>query len=178
MSAEISLNGEAVRLRDINNEQKLPEMQFYFAMEQVKKTEFNKYLGDEAYLGGDADLQGLMTGFGDLLFEHNGKYNILHWKSNHLGNSPEDYSTEKVGDAMTANNYHLQYIISAVAVKRWLEQRIPGFDYNHHFGGVIYLFLRGVRKDKPTGIFTKVPEKGKIEELEKAFKNLTNSQTS
>jgi exodeoxyribonuclease V beta subunit len=54
-------------------------------------------------------------------------------------------------------------------VKRWLESRITGFDYNRHFGGVIYLFLRGLRRGSNTGIFTARPEKKLIEELEGVF---------
>lgn len=178
MSAEISLNGETFRLSQITDEQKLPEMQFYFAMEQVNKTVINGYLGEDAHLGGDADLQGLMTGFVDLVFKHQGKYYILDWKSNHLGNSVENYDAAGLDAAMKAKNYNLQYMIYTVAVKRWLEQRIPGFDYDQHFGGVIYLFLRGVRQDTPKGIFTTLPERKTIEELEKAFRNLTESNAT
>ncbi len=169
LETDISINGENFQLNQITQDKMLPELQFYFSMEQVNKTVINSYLGEEAYLGGDADLQGMMTGFVDLLFEHNGKYYILDWKSNHLGNSVESYNAAGLDAAMKASNYNLQYMIYTVAVKRWLETKIKDFNYDKHFGGVIYLFLRGIRKGSETGIFTTVPERKKIEELEKAF---------
>jgi len=61
-------------------------------------------------------------------------------------------------------------MIYTLAVKRWLQSRVPGFDYDTHFGGVIYLFLRGIRKGNTTGIFTAKPSQGLIAELDNAFK--------
>ena len=169
MNTIISLDREAFKLSQITSPKKLPELQFNFSVNQANKEVINGYLGEDAHLGGDAGLEGLMTGFVDLLFEHNGRYYILDWKSNHLGNSLEYYNQKGLEEAMTANNYHLQYMIYTVAVKRWLESKIDGFDYDQHFGGVIYLFLRGVRQDSTTGIFKTVPERKKIEELDKAL---------
>ena len=170
MGVNIALNGESFRLSEITRDKMLPELQFYFSMEQVNKQKINEILGEEADLGGEADLQGFMTGFVDLLFEHNGKYYILDWKSNHLGNSLENYDSESIKTAMKGSNYNLQYMIYTLAVKRWLESRIPNFDYDTHFGGVIYLFLRGLRQGGTTGIFTALPGKQMIEGLEGALK--------
>jgi exodeoxyribonuclease V beta subunit len=69
-------------------------------------------------------------------------------------------------EAMTASNYHLQYMIYTVALKRWLEKKIDKFDFDAHFGGIIYVFLRGVREGKETGIYTKRPAKETIDELD------------
>ena len=118
---------------------------------------------------GRADLQGLMTGFVDLLFEHKGKYYIADWKTNHLGNSVEHYNTQGVEQAMLGSNYHLQYMIYTVAVVRWLRQRIKDFSYEKHFGGIIYLFLRGIRKSKSTGIYVNRPQEEDILLLDQAF---------
>lgn len=35
------------------------------------------------------------------------------------------------------------------ALHRYLRHRIADYDYERHFGGVIYLFLRGVDKEHP-----------------------------
>ena len=175
MSVDISLNGATFKLKEIADEKKLPELQFNFSMNGVAKAKIDRIMGAEAELTGEAELQGLMTGFIDLLFEYNGKYYILDWKSNHLGNNLADYDVQGLEAAMKGSNYNLQYFIYTVAVKRWLEQRIPGFDYDKHFGGVIYLFLRGVREGKKTGVFTALPEKKMVEELDRAFgKTLKN----
>ncbi|TVQ06842.1 MAG: hypothetical protein EA361_19075 [Bacteroidetes bacterium] len=167
MEAEISLNGESFRLGQIPEKQKLPELQFNFSIkDNVSKEAINQILGEEAELAGDATLQGLMTGFVDLLFLHNNKYYILDWKSNYLGNTPEDYSPQALDIAMKASNYTLQYLIYTVAVKRWLESRLQGFDYERDFGGVIYLYLRGIRQGKDTGIFIDKPAKALMDQLE------------
>jgi exodeoxyribonuclease V beta subunit len=118
MNANINLNKESLKLSEINNEQKIPELEFYFSMDKVNKTVINEFLGEEATLSGEVDIEGLMMGFIDLLFEHEGKYYILDWKSNHLGNSAEHYDRTGMEKAMTGSNYHLQYMIYTVAAKR------------------------------------------------------------
>jgi exodeoxyribonuclease V beta subunit len=119
------------------------------------------------------EVQGMMNGFIDLFFKHNDKYYILDWKSNFLGDSLEHYHEDKLTDAMNESNYHLQYCIYTVAMKRFLESKLgDSFDYNKHFGGVIYLFLRGVRKGASTGIYTNKLSLEKVEKLE-GILNLT-----
>jgi len=169
MKAEIDIKGDHFTLREVDNKKKLPELEFLFTIEKVNRTEINKYLGEDAKLGGESDIEGLMTGFMDLVFEHNEKYYILDWKSNHLGNSVDNYNLDGMEEAMTASNYHLQYMIYSVALKRWLEKKIASFDFNKHFGGIIYVFLRGVREGQETGIYTKRQDKKTIEELDAAL---------
>jgi exodeoxyribonuclease V beta subunit len=106
-----------------------------------------------------------MNGKIDLFFEHNGKYYILDWKSNFLGNSLEFYGEDAVKAAMYENNYNLQYLIYTVALTKYLKLRKPDFDYDTHFGGVIYLFLRGVRAEGQTGIYYSKPEGKLIEQI-------------
>lgn len=113
-----------------------------------------------------AQLEGIMNGKMDLFFEQDGKYYILDWKSNFLGDRVADYSAEQVAAAMAENNYHLQYHIYTVAICKYLALRIPDFDYGTHFGGVIYLFVRGLRQDEATGIFFNKPEWTTIEALD------------
>ncbi len=72
---------------------------------------------------------------------------------------------------MNENNYHLQYLIYTVAVKKYLKSRLPDFNYERDFGGVIYLFLRGMRKNAHTGIFTAKPSGEKIRMMEEILKN-------
>lgn len=169
MKTELNCREEKFSLQKVKNGQKLPELEFYFSMDNVNKAQINKILGDEADLEGEVDIQGLMHGFIDLFFEHNGRYYILDWKSNHLGNKLEEYNEVGLSNSMKGNNYNLQYYIYTVALKRYLEKKLPGFDYERHFGGVIYLFLRGVRSDSTTGVFYAKPELQQIDELEKMF---------
>jgi exodeoxyribonuclease V beta subunit len=169
MNAEINIGETQFRLCDIDDERKLPELNFLFSVDKVNRQVVNDYLGEDAKLGGDTEIEGLMTGFMDLMFEHKGRYYILDWKSNHLGNDPENYNQDCMDVAMTGSNYHLQYMIYTVALRRWLEKKIAGFDFETHFGGVVYVFLRGVRESRQTGIYIKRPEKSLIEELDEAL---------
>src|SRR5690606_30883825 len=83
---------------------------------------------------------------------------ILDWQSNHLGDHPEDYAPARLEAAMQAHGYHLQHLLYTVALHRHLGRSLPGYDYETHFGGVLYLFVRGVRPGwqldgQPAGVF-------------------------
>ena len=116
-------------------------------------------------------LEGYLRGFIDLVFEHGGRFYVLDWKSNHLGDGPDHYGQAHLHAAMTANGYHLQYLLYTVAVHRYLQQRLPGYQYGQHFGGVLYLFVRGVRPGwcdaagDATGVYAHQPTLGMVERL-------------
>jgi len=111
--------------------------------------------------------KGYMHGFIDLLFMHNGKYYIVDWKSNHLGDSPESYAAQNLKQAMLSNSYYLQYFIYTLAVDRFLKSRIKDYAYDTHFGGVYYFFLRGISEDPNAGngVFFDRPDIQIIERL-------------
>lgn len=118
------------------------------------------------------ELEGIMNGKMDLFFEHRGKYYILDWKSNYLGSTLEDYAPAVLTKAMNESNYHLQYLIYTVAAKKYLQTRLANFNYERQFGGVIYLFVRGMRNNSDTGIFTCKPPLAKIRQLEDILSDL------
>jgi len=154
------------KLSEINNSKKLPELEFYFNLTNFSPDKILK-ISQLIDIESSRITQGMMYGFIDLFFEHQGKYYILDWKSNFLGNRIEDYSTDNIELAMRGNNYHLQYLIYTVAVKRFLSLKIPDFNYKKQFGGVLYVFLRGCRENKNTGIFYSKPDEGLIDRLDK-----------
>ncbi|MBI5656763.1 MAG: exodeoxyribonuclease V subunit beta [Geobacter sp.] len=111
-------------------------------------------------------VRGMLRGFIDLVFCLDGRYFLIDWKSNHLGNMPADYAPERLDEAMEREYYTLQYHLYCVALHRWLESRMAGYDYDRHFGGVLYLFLRGVDVAVPgQGVFHARPERGLVEAL-------------
>ena len=69
------------------------------------------------------NIEGVLHGFIDLFFECNGKYYILDWKSNFLGDTVDDYANNKLVGAMSDSNYHLQYIIYSLAIKKYLTSK-------------------------------------------------------
>jgi exodeoxyribonuclease V beta subunit len=92
-----------------------------------------------------ARLQGYLNGYIDLVFEHAHRYYVLDWKSNHLGYMPPDYAGPALEAAMAQHGYHLQSLLYAIAMSRYLGRRVRGYRHDTHFGGVLYLFVRGVR---------------------------------
>lgn len=80
----------------------------------------------------------------DLVFRHEGRYYLADWKSNWLGHSTSDYSPERLDRAMADNFYHLQSWLYALALQRFLAGRLPDYRYEQHFGGIFYVFVRGL----------------------------------
>jgi exodeoxyribonuclease V beta subunit len=90
------------------------------------------------------ELQGWMRGFVDLVFVHNERWYVVDYKSNHLGPRPDDYVGASLERAMVHHHYVLQYHLYCVALHRFLRRRLAGYDPSRHFGGVAYMFLRGM----------------------------------
>jgi len=106
--------------------------------------------------------RGMLQGFMDMVFEHNGRYYIVDWKSNHLGYRREEYGPAGLREPMARHAYILQYHLYTLALDRILRLHLPGYDYDTHCGGAIYVFLRGVSaasdeygiyRDKPSAAF-------------------------
>jgi exodeoxyribonuclease V beta subunit len=118
-----------------------------------------------------APLRGFLKGFMDLVFARQGKWYILDYKSNHLGNGRADYASDRLVPAMAEHHYYLQYHIYAVALHRHLAARLPDYRYESHFGGVFYLFIKGMHPDSgpAAGVFHDLPPVERIEMLSELF---------
>jgi exodeoxyribonuclease V beta subunit len=166
------LDGQECRLRRVGNHQRLVEMEFYFPWQGLDGKGLSKTLQDHwpampaAYASTLAridarSIQGFMHGFIDLIFELDGHYYLADYKSNHLGEHARDYQADALVTAMADHHYFLQYLIYTLALHRYLNQRLKGYSYRDHFGGVYYLFLRGIRTElgPASGVhFDKPPE--------------------
>lgn len=117
------------------------------------------------------DLRGQLRGFIDLVFEHQGRFYLVDYKSNRLGPEPSDYTGAGLTHAMAEHHYYLQYHVYAVALQRYLRQRLPDYTYARHFGGVFYLFLRGMAPHHPagSGIFFDLPPQALIDALDRGM---------
>jgi exodeoxyribonuclease V beta subunit len=115
--------------------------------------------------------RGYMRGFIDLVFEYEGKFYVLDWKSNFLGNSIKNYSQDKLVDSILTGFYFLQYHIYCLALHLYLQNRLPGYRYESHLGGVFYVFLRGVKQNLGPGygIYHDLPDLSTIELLNAQF---------
>jgi exodeoxyribonuclease V beta subunit len=102
--------------------------------------------------------RGMLQGFIDMVFEHNGRFYLLDWKSNHLGMTPAAYDSKALAESMSHNAYVLQYHLYTLALDRLLKLKMPDYCYDRHFGGAIYVYLRGVEHGSAaTGIFFERP---------------------
>ena len=106
-------------------------------------------------------LGGMLTGFMDLVFEHQGRYHVLDHKSNKLAR----YTPQAMRQAMLEHRYDVQLTLYVLALHRLLRARLPGYRYSHHVGGAAYLFLRGI--DEPgAGLVHLCPPQELIETLD------------
>ncbi|MCF7837727.1 MAG: exodeoxyribonuclease V subunit beta [Candidatus Marinimicrobia bacterium] len=112
---------------------------------------------------------GFMTGSIDLVFERAGRFYLVDWKSNQLNRRPDDFHTAGLAREMRRHAYYLQYLIYVVALDGYLAGRLRDYDYDRHFGGVFYLFLRGIGGDGARGIFHDRPPRGLIQRLATFF---------
>jgi exodeoxyribonuclease V beta subunit len=113
-------------------------------------------------------LNGMLKGFIDLLVEHDGRYYVVDYKSNRLGDDDAAYTPEAMRDAVLAERYELQYVLYLLALHRLLKLRLPDYDYDSHVGGALYLFLRGSRAAS-RGIHAERPPRELIETLDALF---------
>ncbi|OAN14037.1 exodeoxyribonuclease V subunit beta [Photobacterium jeanii] len=168
-----ALDGDALRLGEKTPSQRLTEMEFLLPIELLSAPMLTKVIAKHDQVSakagelGFATVSGMLKGFIDLVFEHQGKYYVLDWKSNHLGDDPSVYHGQQLVEAMRDHRYDLQYQIYALALQRFLRSRIPDYDYDTHFGGVYYLFLRGITAEGNSGIFHAKPSEQLLTELEK-----------
>jgi exodeoxyribonuclease V beta subunit len=115
---------------------------------------------------------GYLTGFIDLICNfpdaasETNRFYILDYKTNGLS----DYCTDSMTHAMREHNYGLQYWIYTVVLHRYLQFRLPDYDYESHFGGVRYLFVRGMKPEQAmSGVYQDRPELERVEALAALF---------
>ncbi|WP_027857095.1 exodeoxyribonuclease V subunit beta [Marinobacterium jannaschii] len=163
-------------LRNLSAEDKQVEMEFMLPVEGLNATALNKLISRYDPLSAQAQglhfdaVKGMLKGFIDLVFRYEGRYYILDYKSNHLGDQPELYQADALANAMTGHRYDLQYQLYALALHRLLASRLPDYDYERHFGGVYYLFLRGMKTGSDSGIFFNRPPHALVEALDQMFR--------
>ncbi|MFV8437372.1 exodeoxyribonuclease V subunit beta [Vibrio owensii] len=166
------LDSKALLLNQKGPAQRLVEMEFLLPIEVLSAPALNRVIQRHDPLSAKAGdlgfqtVQGMLKGFIDLVFEHQGKYYVLDWKSNHLGDDVLHYHGDALKSAMADHRYDLQYQIYALALHRFLRSRLPNYDYEQHFGGVYYLFLRGMDGQSDHGIFSAKPTFEFLQEMD------------
>ena len=151
----------------------LPEMEFWFPVEHLAAAQIDALCRAELLDGRDRpmlpdrELQGMLMGFADLVFERDGRYWVLDYKSNHLGDGDADYQADNLQRAIAEHRYDVQAGVYLLALHRLLRSRLgAGYDPQRHLGGAVFFFLRGVAS--PTaGCFHLAPSPALLDGLDR-----------
>lgn len=165
---------EALRLCALADGERRAEIEFQFALQPTRVDALLELLHAHGVVrerhgfGVRQRLEGLMTGLIDLTYRHDGRWYVLDYKSNRL----PAYDAASLQRAMQHSEYDLQALLYTLAVHRWLRFRLgAGYDYARDFGGIRYLFCRGLdatRDDSP-GIHAQRFEPALVHALDALF---------
>ena len=173
---------EGLRLSALRTADRINELEFYFPLRHISSDGLKSIYGAAGFAGKGSGVhsfpevmerlrfspaKGFMKGYMDMIFRHDGRFYLVDWKSNFLGSRIEDYNADALRQVMGESFYFLQYHIYLVALNRYLELRLPDYSYERHFGGVYYLFLRGMEPSLGPryGVYHDRPEEALIEHL-------------
>jgi exodeoxyribonuclease V beta subunit len=130
----------------------LPEMEFWLVAQGMNYRAIDTLCRQHLLPGvpraalAQQQLQGMLMGFADLVFEHQGRYWVLDYKSNHLGVDDAAYSRTALQHSMAEHRYDVQASLYLLALHRLLQARLgSAYDPARQLGGAVYLYLRGIR---------------------------------
>lgn len=168
-SAKIHPENDDLKLASVKDEDMNQELEFYYKSSDITSRQLLSIIRNgfqsASQIYGQAPY-GFLKGFIDLTFYFDGKFYLLDYKTNYLGDACADYRPDLLKQEMEEALYDLQYHIYTVALHRFLKQRKKDYSYNEHFGGAFYLFLRGMNTDGREGIFFDRPDYSVIEKLD------------
>lgn len=158
----------------------LPEMEFWFPSQHLKSAQLDQLCADSLLDGvprpalPERQLHGMLKGFADLVFEHEGRYWVLDYKSNSLGAGDAAYSRAAMAAGMAAHRYDIQGAIYMLALHRLLRSRL-GDDYDpaRQLGGALFLFLRGIANTATRGCYLLEPDLALLDGLERLLDDTT-----
>ncbi len=178
---------DGICLAKVPKSRRLTELEFNLPSPHLSAHALNAMLSAHGYRVPRltfAQLEGYLKGFIDLVFEHGGRFYILDWKSNHLGYGSADYGAASLEQAMVEHGYHLQHLLYSLALHRYLTRRLAKYRFATHFGGVLYLFVRGVRPawkmpdGHPAGVYFHHLQAEALADLERLFPHSHEAMTS
>ena len=166
MSNVVHADYQGLQLNEVSLDDQLREMEFHFPVKGLSAELLIELIRGTKSKQIFEHSDQFLNGFIDLIVRQNGKFYILDYKSNHLGDTAEDYSLENMKSEIEAAGYDLQYHIYTLALKKFLSRKIKDFNYERNFGGVMYLFVRGMQQGSSNGIWFDKPSSAVMENLE------------
>lgn len=98
-----------------------------------------------------SNFKGFMKGSLDLVAKfttkHGDKFFMIDYKSNYLGDSFGDYTQDSILKSIFEARYDVQILFYSLALYRFLKCTLHDFSYEKDFGGVMYLYLRGMNSN-------------------------------
>jgi len=171
--------GDGLRLIDVASDRRIVEFEFQFPVQQVPLARLRRLCIAHGYADvvpsslDATTLNGMLTGFADLILEWNGRFHVLDYKTNWLGARLPDYQGPSLDAAMAEHHYPLQALLYTVALHRYLRQRLDGYTAERQLGDSWYLFVRalGLQPDiQPSpGVWRRRWPAALIEALDDAF---------
>ncbi len=187
VAQRVVVNARATHLEEPGHEgfcladplERLPELEFSFPAERLQVRRISECLERHGYpdpipsSAGAEPIRGYLRGFIDLVIARNDRWYVLDYKSNWLGNRPQDYESTRLDPAMHNSGYTFQYLLYLVALDRYLATRITDYDYERHIGGAFYLFLRGMDPEAgmTRGVWFDRPTHACIRDLDACFRD-------
>jgi len=183
LSMPLEVNKTVLTLSSVQCKDRINEMEFYFPLNPITPKKLEKIFA----VRGGIDLpvgfpdrigkltfplaKGFMKGYIDMVFHDKGRYYLVDWKSNYLGSRVEDYGKDALNQTMINDFYILQYHLYTLALHQYLRLRLPNYRYETAFGGVFYVFIRGVDPDQNQeyGIYKDFPNPDLINALGEAL---------
>ncbi|WP_313714070.1 exodeoxyribonuclease V subunit beta [Pseudomonas sp.] len=172
LNAPLRFNGTQSTLSALSTYQ--VEMEFWFSSHYVNVQRLDALVRRYTLAGAPRpvlapnELNGMFKGFIDLTFEHQGRFYVADYKSNWLGSNDHAYAAEAMAATMLDKRYDLQLCLYLLALHRQLKLRLPGYDYEQHMGGALYLFIRG-HQALTHGVHFERPPRQLIEQLDQLF---------
>ena len=142
----------------------LPEMEFWCPIEALDTAQLDALCRQHLYPGrprpalSTQQLRGLLMGFADLVFEHQGRYGVMDYKSNALGPRDADYTAAAMEHAMLEHRYDVQAALYLLALHRLLRARLgSSYQPEQHLQGAHYFFLRGIASPSAGALHLSAP---------------------
>lgn len=165
--------GDHVALRQLAPARLRPEFAFMVEAKSVRLAQLDEIVTRHVFPGlarpplTQSHVNGLLSGFIDLVFEHGGAWYTLDYKSNHLAPTSAGYTEAVMAEEMLAHRYDLQAALYLLALHRFLRARRADYDPARHIGGVVYPFLRGIGEG--TGVVVARPAVAMLDALDALF---------
>jgi exodeoxyribonuclease V beta subunit len=152
----------------------LPEMEFWFPSAALNSARLDQLCRERLLQDTpraalpERELHGMLKGFADLVFEHEGRYWVLDYKSNSLGAGDAAYGKAAMAGGMAAHRYDIQGALYMLALHRLLKSRLgDGYDPALQLGGAIFLFLRGIANTHTHGCYLLDPDLDLLDALDR-----------